>query len=349
MKTTIYQIDGSPADAIQIKAAGEIIRGGGLVAFPTETVYGLGGDALNAASAARIFAAKARPDDNPLIIHLNRSKDIEMIAEDIPPLFYRLADKFWPGPLTMILKKASCVPDSTTGGLMTVAVRMPDNQTALRLIDAAGGFVAAPSANLSGRPSPTMIHHVIEDMRGRIEMILDGGAAAIGLESTIIDLTVSPPEILRPGSITEAMLIPITGPVIVKVTNKETDAASSPRAPGMKYRHYAPRGRMTIIAGEEKAVIAYINDRLFVDKLNGCKTGVIATDQTSHNYHADHVKQIGDRQDEDTIAHNLYRILREFDDEITDVIYCETFYDTNIGTAIMNRLLKAASYRMVHV
>jgi L-threonylcarbamoyladenylate synthase len=208
MKTQIYRIDGSLTDEIQIKAAGEIIKSGGLVAFPTETVYGLGGDALNEAAAGKIYAVKGRPNDNPLIVHLCRTSDIETIARDIPPVFYRLAEAFWPGPLTMILRKTVRVPDGTTGGLATVAVRMPDNHAALALIEAAGSFVAAPSANRSGRPSPTTIEHVIEDMDSRIEMILADGEARIGLESTILDLTSSPARILRPGYISEAMLAP---------------------------------------------------------------------------------------------------------------------------------------------
>jgi L-threonylcarbamoyladenylate synthase len=220
---------------------------------------------------------------------------------------------------------------------------MPDNQTALNLIEAAGGFVAAPSANLSGRPSPTLIHHVIEDMDGRIEMIIDGGEARIGLESTIIDLSGKQPEILRPGHITTEMLAPIIGTIKTAPAIKEPDLETPPRAPGMKYRHYAPKGQMSIIDGEEKAVITYINERIIIDKAENKITGVIATAQTFHQYQADSVKLIGDRHDEENIARNLYRILREFDDEAIDIIYCETFP----GQAIMNRLLKAASYNLI--
>jgi L-threonylcarbamoyladenylate synthase len=344
MKTQIYRIDGSPTDEIRIKEAGEIIKSGGLVAFPTETVYGLGGDALNPEAAARIYAAKGRPADNPLIVHLCRIADIATVARDIPPAFYRLAEVFWPGPLTMILRKTTRVPDSTTGGLATVAVRMPDNQTALALIAAAGGFVAAPSANLSGRPSTTMFDHVSADMDGRIEMILADGAARIGIESTILDLSSTPFKLLRLGDITEAQLAPYIGAVVVA---SDVDKLSAPLAPGMKYRHYAPKGELTIVEGEEAAVISYINEQVAFAKERGRKTGVIASRQTCSRYRADSVKCLGDRHDGETLAHNLYRVLRELDDEITDVIYSETFMADDIGAALMERLLKAAQGNVV--
>lgn len=347
MKTRIYKISSSNVDAVAIKEAGEILRRGGLVAFPTETVYGLGGDALNDASAARIYAAKGRPVDNPLIVHLGRIKDITAIALEIPEVFYTLAEEFWPGPLTMILKKSPLVPDSTTGGLKTVAVRMPNHQTALKLIEMAGGFVAAPSANLSGRPSPTKSKYVIEDMDGRVEMIIDGGETEIGLESTILDLTTSRPEILRPGSVTKEMLDPIIATNFPDIM--ENSSPNVARAPGMKYRHYAPKGRLIIVDGEEKAVISYINAQVRKEKEAGLLTGVIASSETWKNYDADEIKCIGARQDEEGIAHNLYRVLRELDDKITDVIYSETFSSEGIGQAIMNRLLKAASYQVVRV
>jgi len=349
MKTIIYKLGDNETNTDIITRAGNIIKQGGLVAFPTETVYGLGGDAINEASANRIYTAKGRPADNPLIIHICRINDIESIAKEIPDIFYTLAATFWPGPLTMILKKSPNVPLSTTGGLDTVAVRMPNHQTALSLIDASGGFVAAPSANTSGRPSPTVGKYVIEDMDGRVDMILDGGETVLGLESTILDLTGKQPEILRPGVITEAMLTPvikgkiINTPLVINVPDKP------PRAPGMKYRHYAPRGQMTIISGNEKAVVSYINNRLKADEENNLIAGVIASTQMFHEYQTEHKKCIGDRLNEEDIAHNLYRILREFDDENTDVIYSEAFADTGLGQAIMNRLLKAASYRIIEV
>jgi L-threonylcarbamoyladenylate synthase len=313
-----------------------------LVAFPTETVYGLGGDALNAEAAARIFAAKGRPTDNPLIVHLCRISDIETVAEEIPAVFDTLAGHFWPGPLTMILKKSPPVPASTTGGLATIAVRMPDNEVALRLIAEAGGFVAAPSANQSGRPSPTTLEHVIEDMDGRIEMIIGGGAAKIGLESTIIDLTVAPARILRPGHITAEEITPFVGAGLVST---RMEVGGTALAPGTKYRHYMPRGRLTIVEGEAAAVIAYINEQAACDKDRGSITGVIATEESAPRYRADHVKSLGAQGDREAAAHNLYRVLRELDDEITDVIYSEAF----TGEAVSDRLRRAAEGRVVKV
>jgi len=349
MKTIIHKLGDIKTDADIITQAGNIIKQGGLVAFPTETVYGLGGDAINAASANRIYTAKGRPADNPLIIHICRVNDIERIAKDVPDIFYTLAAAFWPGPLTMILKKSPNVPLSTTGELDTVAVRMPDHQTALSLIDAAGGFVAAPSANTSGRPSPTVGKYVIEDMDGRVDMILDGGETVLGLESTILDLTGQQPEILRPGIITEAKLTTIIKGEVINCPLVINEPDKPPRAPGMKYRHYAPRGQMTIISGDEKVVVSYINDRLKADAENNLIAGVIASAQMFHGYQTARKKCIGNRLNEEDIAHNLYRILREFDDENTDVIYSEAFADTGLGQAIMNRLLKAASYKIINV
>ena len=346
MKTKIYEI-GSAFDAALIEEAGSIIRQGGLVAFPTETVYGLGGDALNPLAAERIYAAKGRPADNPLIIHLCRTEDVKKIADDIPALFYVLAEKFWPGPLTMIVKKSSRVPDSTTGGLPTVAVRMPDHAAALCLINAAGGFVAAPSANLSGRPSPTVSKYVVEDMNGRIDMILAAGQTEIGVESTILDLSGAKPEILRPGAVTQAMLAPFIGIPAKAAAENEPDGP--PRAPGMKYRHYAPKGFMQIVKGEEKAVISYINENVLKERANNLITGVIASTQTSSEYLADIVKSIGSRLNDEEIARSLYRILREFDDERADVIYSEAFSGYGMGQAIMNRLLKASSGQVIHL
>ena len=348
MKTRVYKI-GSPSDAEIIKEAGLIIKQGGLVAFPTETVYGLGGDALNQNSAKKIYAAKGRPADNPLIIHINRTDDIKKIADDVPDIFFALAKQFWPGPLTMILKKSSAVPMSTTGGLPTVAVRMPDNQTALSLIEAAGGFVAAPSANSSGRPSPTLASHVIEDLDGRIDMILDDGGTRLGLESTIIDLTAPVPEVLRPGAVTKEMLGSVIKARIATAQKTKEDDNSPPRAPGMKYRHYAPKARMTIITGDEKDVISYINKQTAAEKEAGLITGVIASKQTSDSYQAVSIKCIGDRFDEEDIARNLYRLLREFDDENVDIIYSEAFSENGLGQAIMNRLLKAASHQIIDI
>lgn len=336
-----------------IRRAGEILQKGGLVAFPTETVYGLGGDALNPDSSRKIYAAKGRPSDNPLIVHIAELDALQKIVSQIPQTAWRLADAFWPGPLTMILPKSDAVPKETTGGLDTVAVRMPSHGVALALIRAAGGYVAAPSANTSGRPSPTKASFVAEDLNGKIDMILDGGEVGIGLESTIVDLTVEPPQILRPGYITKTMLEEVLGKVAVDATvlalASGEECSQAPRAPGMKYRHYAPKGQLTIVRGEEQAVADYINAQARVGRGAGEKVGVIGTEELLARYEADVVKSAGSRTDEATIAHRLYGILREFDEEQVTRIYSESFATEGLGQAIMNRLLKAAGHHVVDV
>lgn len=332
-----------------LREAGEVIRRGGLVAFPTETVYGLGGDALNPASSEKIYRAKGRPSDNPLIVHICRLEDLEKIVARVPEEAYRIADAFWPGPLTMIMEKADIVPLQTTGGLNTVAVRFPSHRVAQKLIEYSGGYVAAPSANLSGKPSPTRAKYVVEDMSGRIDTIIDGGDVGIGLESTIIDLTVTPPQILRPGYVTRQMLEDLLGQVEMDRTTMQNDTGEAPKAPGMKYRHYAPKAELLIVEGEQEAVIRYINENVKMRRTQGERIGVIATGETCAVYEADVVKNIGSREDRETIAKNLFRVLREFDDAGVDVIYSESFDTDGLGQAIMNRLLKAAGHRLVQV
>lgn len=324
-----------------------MLRRGGLVAFPTETVYGLGGDALNPQSSRKIYAAKGRPSDNPLIVHIARMEDLAPIVRQVPAEAVCLARAFWPGPLTMILPRAERVPLETTGGLDTVAVRMPSHPVARRLIAYGGGYVAAPSANLSGRPSPTEAKYVIEDMDGRVDMIIDGGEGDIGLESTIVDLTVSPPQILRPGYITQDMLAEVLGQISVDQTILNGDSGQAPRAPGMKYRHYAPQGELTIISGPAGMVTDYINTHAAEDRNQGHKVGVIGTDEVLSEYRADMVRSLGSRQDEESIARHLYSILRDFDDEQVTRIYSECFETTGLGQAIMNRLLKAAGHKLI--
>ena len=351
MVTQVVRIqnDHIDEDALKkLKSAGEIIKNGGLVAFPTETVYGLGGDALNPGSSRKIYEAKGRPSDNPLIVHICCIEDMYKIADPVPEEALVLAKHFWPGPLTMIMKKTACVPMETTGGLDTVAVRMPDHEIARHLIRYGGGFVAAPSANRSGRPSPTSAKYVIEDMDSKIDMIIDGELSGIGLESTIIDLTVSPPQILRPGFITEEMLTQVLGEVSRDRTCFECDTELAPRAPGMKYRHYAPLGEMTIVEGEANQVIDYVNHMAEMNREKGEKTGVIASDETAAKYKADVVKSAGSRTDEKEIGRRLYEILRQFDEESVTVIYSESFFsEEGFSQAIMNRLLKAAGHRVI--
>lgn len=349
MDTKIIRINEENIDMQAIAQAGEIIRSGGLVAFPTETVYGLGGDALSSLSSKKIYAAKGRPSDNPLIIHIAEMNALSGIVKEIPEAACRLAEKYWPGPLTMIFNKADCVPLETTGGLGTVAVRMPSNRIAGELIRCSGGYVAAPSANRSGRPSPTVARYVIEDLEGRVDMIIDGGAAAIGLESTIIDLTGDKPMILRPGYITEEMLKQALGDVETDQTILNENSNQAPKAPGMKYRHYAPEGDLVIVEGESGKVCAYINEKIGFFKKKGKRTGVIATDETAGSYAADSVKSAGERRQEEQIARHLFRILREFDDEGIEIIYAEGFEKKGVGQAVMNRLLKAAGHQVVRL
>lgn len=347
MKTKILRLDKENIDQEAIAEAGRVIRAGGLVAFPTETVYGLGGDALNADSSGKIYAAKGRPSDNPLIVHIADMDGLKEVAAKVPEAALRLAERFWPGPLTMIFEKADCVPYATTGGLDTVAVRMPANKIARELIRVSGRYVAAPSANLSGRPSPTDAKYVIQDLCGRVDMILDGGESDIGLESTIIDLTGEAPVILRPGYITEEMLGEIVAGIDMDKSILDANADTAPKAPGMKYRHYAPKGCLVIVEGRQEQVIAYINSRMKEHRTEGKRTGVIAADETAADYRADCVKSVGRRDDECAIAKRLFRILREFDDEGIQMIYAETFDSTGVGYAIMNRLLKAAGHQVI--
>ena len=349
MKTEIVKIDEEQIDQEAIARAGEILKRGGLVAFPTETVYGLGGDALNENSSKLIYAAKGRPSDNPLIVHITNMEALKKIVTEIPPAARKLAERYWPGPLTMIFHKSSAVPLATTGGLDTVAVRMPSHKTARAMIDAAGGYIAAPSANRSGRPSPTVARYVIEDLDGLVDMIIDGGEVNIGLESTIIDLTGEVPTLLRPGYVTQDMLTETLGLVDVDRTILDANSHQAPKAPGMKYRHYAPKGNLSIVEGEPERVVSYINERISALQKEGRKTGVIATDETVARYHGDDIKSVGSRRDEEVIARHLFRILREFDDDNVEVMFTESFETAGIGQAIMNRLLKAAGHQVIQV
>ena len=350
MKTIVVTLDKEHPDGEAILRAGEIIKAGGLVAFPTETVYGLGGDALNPESSRKIYAAKGRPSDNPLIVHICRWEDIYKIADPVPEIAQRLAARFWPGPLTMILNKTALVPKETTGGLDTVAVRFPSDSIAQRFICAAGGFVAAPSANTSGRPSPTLAQYVKEDMDGRIEMILDGGEeVGIGLESTIVDFTEDIPVVLRPGYISLEMLRETLGDVRMDKGLIKPDSKVHPKAPGMKYRHYAPKADLAIVEGSTEGVIAEIEKRAGEAEEKGLTVGIIATDETKGRYSHGIVKSIGSREQEETIAHHLYEVLRDFDSCNVSAIYSEAFFTPRMGQAIMNRLLKAAGHKIINV
>lgn len=349
MNTQIYKIDSKAVDHQKMEEAAQLIRSGELVAFPTETVYGLGADALNPQASKKIYAAKGRPSDNPLIVHIAKFEDLEEIAKEVPQEAKKLADAFWPGPLTMIVNKNEKVPYETTGGMDTVAIRMPDHPAALELIRQSGCLIAAPSANTSGRPSPTLAEHVAEDLGGRIPMILDGGEVGIGIESTIIDLTEKIPMILRPGYITKEMLEAVIGTVQTDPGIIAADSTKKPKAPGMKYRHYAPKANLMLIDGAKCAVVDKINELTDVMHSEGKKVGIIGTDETVASYRGDMVLSIGAREDEDAIARHLYKLLREFDEADVDVIYSESFATPRIGQAIMNRLLKAAGHQVLTV
>lgn len=336
-----------------IREASEILKKGGLVAFPTETVYGLGGDATDKEASRKIYQAKGRPSDNPLIVHIAKFEQLEQITENLPKTAKLLADAFWPGPLTMVCNKNQVIPYETTGGLDTVAVRMPNNPVALALIEESGCMIAAPSANTSGRPSPTKASHVYEDLSGKIEAILDGGPVDIGLESTIVDLTEDVVTILRPGYINMDMLKEVVGEVRmdpgIVFNDKGTTSGAKPKAPGMRYKHYAPKGDLTIVAGAEEKVISTINKLTAEAEASGKKVGIIATSATAGRYDGGQVLVIGDREDEQSIAHNLYDILRQFDELEVDIIYSESFATPKMGQAIMNRLLKAAGQKTIEV
>ena len=350
MQTKVLKIDSADIDKDAMKEAADLIREGELVAFPTETVYGLGADALHPEASKKIYAAKGRPSDNPLIVHISKFEDLVRIAKEVPSEAKKLSDAFWPGPLTMIVQKNDKVPYETTGGMDTVAIRMPNHPIALELIEQSGCLIAAPSANTSGKPSPTEASHVALDMDGRIPLILDGGAVGIGIESTIVDLTEETPMILRPGYITKEMLEEALGSeVCIDPGIIAADSERKPKAPGMKYKHYAPKADLVLVEGETDRVVTEINRLTAEKRQQGMKVGIIATDETRGDYEADWVMSIGARDDEDAIARHLYKILREFDDLNVDAIYSESFATPRIGQAIMNRLLKAAGHQVLTV
>ena len=350
VKTERILVDREHIDGKVMERAGQILRQGGLVAFPTETVYGLGGNALDPEASRKIYEAKGRPSDNPLIAHIGNLSQLPLLAREIPETARKLIDRFWPGPLTLIFEKTEAVPYATTGGLDTVAVRFPSDPVAKAFIEAAGVPVAAPSANTSGRPSPTTAEHVKEDLDGRIDMILDGGPVSIGLESTIVDVTGPTPMILRPGYITLEMLRETVGEAGVDpAVLKKPSGDLRPKAPGMKYRHYAPKGQLIIFKGSRENVKKAILERGKALLAQGKRVGVICCEEDETEFSALGAVSIGKREDEEAIAHNLYYILRRFDEEGTEVIFSESFDGSGLFAAIMNRLVKAAGYHIEEV
>lgn len=346
MNTIIGSIDNKE----NIEIASNILKKGGLVAFPTETVYGLGGDGLSTVASSKIYSAKGRPSDNPLIIHIASIDSCYLLAKNISEPARALMEAFWPGPLTIVLQKKDIVPLETTGGLETVALRMPSHPGALELIRESGIHIAAPSANLSGRPSPTTAQHVIEDMNGRIDMILDGGPVGIGIESTIVDMTGEVPTILRPGFITKSMLEDIIGPVEIDMALLSSDSPYKPKAPGMKYTHYAPRGELTIVDGfDNNSVINKINQLVKSKQSQGQEVAILTTAQNSSFYLCDNIIKLGNDTKGETIAAKLYSALRLCDELKIDYIFSEAFNEGELGNAIMNRLVKAAGQRLIYV
>ena len=349
METKVFVARDNYIKDEELKEASAVIRSGGLVAFPTETVYGLGGDATNPEASRKIYAAKGRPSDNPLIVHIADFSQLRNIVAEVPQEAEKLAEAFWPGPLTMILRKNDVIPYETTGGLDTVAIRMPSHPVARAFLQDSGCMIAAPSANTSGRPSPTIAQHVWEDLHGKIEILLDGGPVGIGIESTIVDLSEERPMILRPGFITQEMLSAVLGDVGVDPGLVSENSKQPPKAPGMRYRHYAPKADLTLVEGTMEEVISKINALTREAQAMGKSVGVLATEENKDRYVADHVIVIGQRRDEAEIARHLFDVLRQFDDLQVDLIYSESFVAAGVGQAIMNRLLKAAGHKRIFV
>ncbi|KNY28524.1 L-threonylcarbamoyladenylate synthase [Pseudobacteroides cellulosolvens] len=350
MKTIIKTIDKNSIDIKNIGIAADILKSGGLVAFPTETVYGLGANALDEKAVSEIFVAKGRPSDNPLIVHVCNVEMVKRLVKNIPELAFKLMEKFWPGPLTLIMEKSSRVPEIITAGLSTVAIRMPSHPIALKIIEESQVPVAAPSANISGKPSPTEAKHVIEDLMGKVELIIDGGSSQVGLESTVLDVTVNPPMILRPGGITKEQLEEAVGKIdIDKAILSDHLEDIKPRAPGMKYTHYSPKADVIIIEGKVEACVEKIRELAESYKRDGIPVGILATEQTKGLYTVGTVMSLGDRKMPDTIASSLFRELRHLDDKGVRVILAEAIEDTGVGLAVMNRMKKAAGYNIIKV
>jgi len=348
-QTLLLKVNPQNPSRAKIQTAAKIIQNGGLVAFPTETVYGLGADALNADAVLALFAAKRRPLDNPPIVHVASPAEVVRLVEEVPKNAALLMEKFWPGPLTLVFKHSTVVPIVTTAGLDTVAIRMPKHKVALALIQASGCPIAAPSANLAGKPSPTTVHHVFEDLNGRVDAIIDGGATNIGIESTVVDVTVNPPMVLRPGGTTfEALKLVVGDLQLHALVEAEKELPlDNIRSPGMKHRHYAPKAEVLLIEGPASAVIIKIQELAESYRIKGNKVGVLATDETQAAYKADIVRSLGSRFNLSTIAQNLFRLLREVDAQNVDVILAEGVPLEGMGLAVMNRLRKASGYHII--
>jgi L-threonylcarbamoyladenylate synthase len=348
-QTVVFKVDSEKPEAEMIQAAAATIKAGGLVAFPTETVYGLGANALNADAVLALFAAKKRPIDNPPIVHVENLSDVYKLAEGVSPKAELLINQFWPGPLTLVFKRYPTVPDVTTAGLETIAVRMPKHGIALALIKESGCPIAAPSANLAGKPSPTSAKHVFEDLNGRIDAILDGGSTTIGVESTVLDVSVDPPMLLRPGGTTLEALQKVLGEVRLHpfITAEAELPAEKARSPGMLHKHYAPKAQVILVEGIVPAIMAKLKELISAFWMQDKRVGILATDETAWAYEADVVKSLGSRRNVDAMATNLFRLLREFDAENVDIILVEAVPTEGLGLAVMNRIRKASGYNII--
>jgi len=350
MNTKIIRMDSNNINSKIIAEAGNAIKTGKLVVFPTETVYGLGANACDGKAVKKIFLAKGRPQDNPLIAHIADFESINEIALEVTEEARKLAEKFWPGPMTLIMKKKPIISDITSAGLESIGIRMPSNTIARELIKASGVPIAAPSANISGRPSPTDIERCVEDMNGKVDYIIGGEQCTFGLESTVIDCTTKPVCVLRPGAITLEMIKEVDSrayidPAIMKKPDKDL----RPKAPGMKYKHYAPKADVKIIEGDLQKTIEKINEMVqnYID--DGKKVGVMATDETMKFYDNVKIISLGSRKDMYSIGKNLFETLRSFDDDNVDIILSEAFNEKGFGVAIMNRLNKSAGFDIIRV
>ena len=349
METKVAIIKDINTDIRFIEEAGKVIRNGGTVAFPTETVYGLGANALDDEAVRKIFIAKGRPQDNPLIIHVS-TKEISELVKDVPEVAQKIIDKFWPGPLTVILEKKDIIPNVTSANLNTIGIRMPNSEIALKLIELAERPIAAPSANISGRPSPTEVERCVEDLNGRVDYIIGGESSDIGVESTIVDCTVNPPLVLRPGGITLEMLKEINPEIeLDKALKSKPNDDFKPKAPGMKYKHYAPNAHLKIIKGKNEIRIEIINEIVenYIEK--GNDVAILTTNENLNKFNNGKVISLGSENDLKEIAKNLFEALRKCDDLGVQYILCQGFEENGVGLAIMNRLNKAAGYDILEV
>ena len=351
MKTLMLKVNSENPEPEKIRKAAEIIQAGGLVAFPTETVYGLGADALNGGAVLRLFEAKNRPLDNPPIVHIASVSEVYPLVKGVSKKAEVLMEKLWPGPLTLVFQRSNNVPKTTVAGLDTIAIRMPKHKVAQELIKKSNRPIAAPSANLSGKPSPTTAQHVYEDLNGRIDAILDGGGTSIGVESTVVDLSSDPPVLLRPGGTPFEVLKKLVGDLQLHpfVQAEEEVPLEKIRSPGMRHKHYAPKAQVVLVEGSVEAVVSKVKQLAESYNLQGQRVGILATDETKPAYSGTVVKSLGSRFNLSTVARNLFYMLREVDAEGVDVIVAEGVPLEGLGLAVMNRLRKASGYHIIKV